>query len=199
MESHSVCPECNGEGKIITEQCQHCHGSGVEKKDEIVSFHIPAGVENGMVLTIRGQGNAPRHGGVNGDLLIVIQEEKDPDLIREGDDLIYNLMLDFPTAALGGTAEIPTIDGKARLKIAAGTQPGKVLRLRGKGLPKMNSNVKGDLLVNVMVYVPESLSESEKTAIEGLKGSSNITPSKSAGDRIFSRLRHIFSKESRGE
>ncbi len=199
MESHSVCPECNGEGKIITEQCEHCHGSGVEKKDEIVSFHIPAGVENGMVLTIRGQGNAPRHGGVNGDLLIVIQEEKDPDLIREGDDLIYNLMLDFPTAALGGTAEIPTIDGKARLKIAPGTQPGKVLRLRGKGLPKMNSSVKGDLLVNVMVYVPENLNDKEKSAIESLKDSSNIVPAKSVSERLFSRLRHIFNKESRGE
>lgn len=199
MESHTVCPECNGEGKIITEQYSHCHGSGVEKKDEIVSFHIPAGVEDGMVLTIRGEGNAPRHGGVNGDLLIVIQEEKDPDLIREGDDIIYNLMLDFPTAALGGTADVPTIDGKARLKIAAGTQPGKVLRLRGKGLPKMNSSVKGDLLVNVMVYVPETLNDAEKSAIESLKSSPNIVPTKSVSERIFSRLRHIFSKESRGE
>lgn len=199
MESHSVCPECNGEGKIITEKCTYCNGEGVEKKDEIVSFHIPAGVEDGMVLTIRGQGNAPRHGGVNGDLLIVIQEEKDSELIREGDDLIYNLMLDFPTAALGGTAEVPTIEGRARLKIAAGTQPGKVLRLRGKGLPKMNSNVKGDLLVNVMVYVPESLSDGEKAAIESLQGATNIVPTKSTSQRIFSRLRHIFNKENRGE
>ncbi len=199
MESHSVCPECNGEGKIITEQCSHCHGTGVEKKDEIVSFHIPAGVENGMVLTIRGQGNAPRHGGVNGDLLIVIQEEKDPDLIREGDDLIYNLMLDFPTAALGGAVEIPTIEGKARLKIAPGTQPGKVLRLRGKGIPKMNSSIKGDLLVNVMVYVPENLNDNERGAIESLKDSENIIPAKSVSERIFSRLRHIFNKERREE
>lgn len=199
MESHSVCPQCNGEGKIITEECHHCHGSGVEKKDEIVSFHIPAGVEDGMVLTMRGQGNAPRHGGVNGDLLIVIQEEKDPDLIREGDDLIYNLMLDFPTAALGGSAEIPIIDGKARLKIPAGTQPGKVLRLRGKGLPKMNSSVKGDLLVNVMVYVPENLSDTEKSAIESLKDAPNVVPTKATSQRIFSRLRHIFNKENRGD
>lgn len=108
-------------------------------------------------------------------------------------------MLDFPTAALGGTAEIPTIDGKARLKIAPGTQPGKVLRLRGKGLPKMNSSVKGDLLVNVMVYVPENLNDKEKSAIESLKDSSNIVPAKSVSERLFSRLRHIFNKESRGE
>ena len=199
MQSQSVCPECNGEGKVITEECPYCHGSGVEKKEEIIAFHIPAGVENDMTLTLRGQGNAPRGGGVNGDLLVKIQEEKDPELIRDGNDLIYNLMLDFPTAALGGTAEVPTISGRARLKIAAGTQPGKVLRLRGKGLPQMNGGAHGDLLVNVMVYVPESLSDTEKAAIESLKDQPNIVPSKSTSSRIFSRLRHIFNKESRGE
>ncbi len=198
MQSQSVCPECNGEGKVITEQCSYCHGSGVEKKDEIVSFHIPAGVENDMVLTMRGQGNAPRNGGVNGDLLIKIQEEKDPDLIRDGNDLIYNLMLDFPTAALGGSAEVPTVDGRARVKIAPGTQPGKVLRLRGKGLPQMNSSVRGDLLVNVMVYVPEQLTDAEKAAVESLKDQPNIVPSKSTSERIFSRLRHIFNRENEG-
>ncbi|MDE6576817.1 MAG: molecular chaperone DnaJ [Muribaculaceae bacterium] len=198
MQSEAVCPECNGEGKVITEPCSYCHGTGVEKKEEIVSFHIPAGVEDGMTLTLRGQGNAPRHGGVNGDLLIVIQEEKNPDLIRDGNDLIYNLMLDFPTAALGGSAEVPTVDGKARLKIAAGTQPGKVLRLRGKGLPQMNSSIKGDLLVNVMVYVPEALTDAEKSAIESLKDAPNVVPTESTAKRIFSRLRHIFNKENRG-
>lgn len=199
MQSESVCPECNGEGKVISEACQYCGGSGVEKKEEIVSFHIPAGVEDGMVLTMRGQGNAPRHGGVNGDLLIVIQEEKDPSLIRDGNDLIYNLMLDFPTAALGGSAEVPTVEGRARMKIAAGTQPGKVLRLRGKGLPQMNTNTHGDLLVNVMVYVPESLTDTEKAAIESLKDAPNVVPTESTSKRIFSRLRHIFNKENRGE
>lgn len=198
-QRRSVCPECNGEGKIISQECQYCHGSGVERKEEIVSFRIPAGVEDGMTLTMRGEGNAPRHGGVNGDLLIKIQEEKDESLIRDGNDLICNLMLDFPTAALGGSAEVPTIEGRARLKIAPGTQPGKVLRLRGKGLPQMNSNVRGDLLVNVMVYVPENLSDGEKAAIESLKGSSNITPTESTSKRIFSRLRHIFSRENRDE
>ena len=199
MQSESVCPSCNGEGKVISQACSTCGGSGVEKKEEIVSFHIPAGVTDGMVLTMRGQGNAPRHGGVNGDLLIVIQEEKDPELIRDGDDLIYNLMLDIPTAALGGSAEVPTVEGRARLKIAPGTQPGKVLRLRGKGLPHMNSNVKGDLLVNVMVYVPEALTDAEKAAIESLKNAPNIVPTESTSKRIFSRLRHIFNKENRGE
>ncbi|MDE5773419.1 MAG: molecular chaperone DnaJ [Muribaculaceae bacterium] len=199
QQAQHVCPDCNGEGKIISENCTYCNGTGVVKKDEIVSFKIPAGVEDGMVLTMRGQGNAPRHGGVNGDLLIVIQEEKNPELIRDGIDLIYNLMLDFPTAALGGSAEIPTVGGRAKVKIAAGTQPGKVLRLRGKGLPKMNSSVRGDLLVNVMVYVPENLTSAETAAIESLKDQPNIVPTESTSKRIFSRLRHIFNKENRGE
>lgn len=199
MQSQSVCPECNGEGKVITEKCSYCNGTGVEKKEQIVSFHIPAGVEDGMVLTLRGKGNAPRNGGVNGDLLIKIQEEKSSELIRDESDLIYNLMLDFPTAALGGTAEVPTIDGRARLKIAPGTQPGKVLRLRGKGLPKMNSSHVGDLLVNVMVYVPESLTDAEKSAIESLQNAPNVVPTKSTSDRIFSKLRHIFNRENRSE
>ncbi len=199
MEQESVCPDCNGEGKIINEQCPVCHGQGVERKDEIVEFHIPAGVRDGMTLTLQGQGNAPKGGGIAGDLLIVIQEEKNPELIRDENDLIYNLMLDFPTAALGGTAEVPTVEGRARLKITPGTQPGKVLRLRGKGLPVLNSTAKGDLLVNVMVYVPENLSDAEKSAIESLKNSPNIEPSESTSKRIFSRLRHIFHKENEGK
>lgn len=195
----SVCPECNGDGKVISEPCPHCHGTGVEKKEEVVEFTIPPGVEDGMTLTLRGKGNAPRHGGVNGDLLIVIQEEKNPTLIRDGQDLIYNLMLDFPTAALGGAAEVPTIEGRARLKIQPGTQPGKVLRLRGKGLPKFNNTGSyGDLLVNVMVYVPQDLNEAEKAAIESLKDQPNIVPSESQSRSIFSKLRHIFNKENRG-
>ena len=197
MQSQSVCPECNGEGKVITEKCSYCNGTGVEKKEQVVSFHIPAGVEDGMVLTMRGKGNAPRGGGVNGDLLIKIQEENDSEMIRDENDLIYNLMLDFPTAALGGTAEVPTIDGRARLKITPGTQPGRVLRLRGKGLPKMNSSQVGDLLVNVMVYVPENLNDTEKAAIESLKDAANVVPSKDTSNRIFSRLRHIFNRENR--
>lgn len=190
------CPDCHGHGKTIDQACTACGGGGVVRKEEIVEFHIPAGVENGQVLTLRGKGNAPRGGGINGDLLIVIQEEPNSELIRDGLDLIHNLMLDFPTAALGGSAEVPTVDGRARLKIAPGTQPGKVLRLRGKGLPRMNSGEKGDLLVNVMVYVPENLTEAEKAAIESLKNQPNVVPTESTSKRIFSKLRHIFSKEN---
>lgn len=198
MQSQSVCPECNGEGKVITENCQACGGEGIVRKTEEVHFRIPAGVRDGMTLTMEGKGNAARHGGRNGDLLIVIEEEKDPNLIRDENDLIYNLMLDFPTAALGGAAEVPLVDGKARLKIPAGTQPGKVLRLRGKGVPELNGSGRGDMLVNVMVYVPENLNDTERGAIESLKGQENITPSPSAAHRIFSRLRHIFHKEQEG-
>ena len=145
-----------------------------------------------MTLSLKGKGNAARHGGVNGDLLIVVEEIPDPELIRDGNDLIYNLMLDFPTAALGGSVEIPTVNGRARVKIPAGTQPGKVLRLRGKGLPSTEGYGTGDELVNIMVYVPENLTEKEKQAIESLKDSSNIQATDSVKKRIFSRLRHIF-------
>ena len=195
----SVCPECNGEGKIISEACQRCNGTGVERKEEIIEFSIPPGVEDGMQLTIRGKGNAPRNGGINGDLIVVIQEEKDPNLIRDGRDVIYNLRLDFPSASLGGTAEVPTIEGRARLKIQPGTQPGKVLRLRGKGLPRLNGGDNGDLLVNVMVYIPEQLTDAEKSAIESLQGNPNIVPTEAQSKSIFSKLRHIFNKENRGK
>ena len=156
-------------------------------------------VEDGKTLTMRGQRNAARHGGVNGDLLIVIEEEKDPNLIRDENDLIYNLMLDFPTAVLGGSVDVPLVDGKARLKIPAGTQPGKVLRLRGKGLPQYGTSNRGDELVNVMVYVPENLTDDERKAIESLQGKPNVTPDQGTAHRIFSRLRHIFHRESQGD
>lgn len=192
MQSAATCPDCQGEGKIITERCSYCHGEGVVRKDETVSFDIPAGVQEGMTLTVKGKGNAPRHGGVNGDLLVVIEEVKHPELIRDGNDVIYNLMLDIPTATLGGAVEVPTITGRARLKIAPGTQPGKVLRLRGKGLPSTEGYGTGDELINVMVYIPETLNESEKSAMEQLRDSPNVKPTEGVKNRIFSKLRHIF-------
>ncbi len=188
----SVCPECQGEGKIITTPCPNCHGEGVVKEDTTISFHIPAGVEDGMTLTVPGRGNAARHGGVNGDLLVVIEEIKDAELIRDGQDVIYNLMLDISTAALGGSVEVPTISGRARLKIAPGTQPGKVLRMRGKGLPSPQSSGIGDELINIMVYVPETLNERERAAFESIKNEPNIKATDSVKHRIFSKLKHIF-------
>ncbi len=192
MQSTVACPECNGEGKVITEKCTYCNGEGVERKENVITFNIPAGVADGMVLTIKGKGNAARHGGVNGDLLVVIEEEKHPDLIRDGNDIIYNLMLDIPTAALGGSVEIPTITGRARVKIEQGTQPGKVLRLRGKGLPSTEGYGTGDELINIMIYVPETLSDSERATFENLRNSANMQPNENAKKRVFSKLRHIF-------
>ncbi|MDE5693955.1 MAG: molecular chaperone DnaJ [Duncaniella sp.] len=191
-QSAVECPQCHGEGKIITEKCTHCNGEGVVRKEETVSFSIPAGVQDGQTLTMRGKGNAASHGGVNGDLLIVIEEVKHPELIRDGNDIVYNLMLDLPTATLGGSVEVPTISGRARLKIPAGTQPGKVLRLRGKGLPSTDGYGTGDELVNVMVYIPENIGQQEKDAIESLRGKPGVTPDESTKNRIFSKLRHIF-------
>ncbi len=187
-----VCPQCEGTGKVISEMCPYCNGEGVQRKEEVVSFHIPAGVQDGMTLTVKGKGNAPRRGGVNGDLLVVIQEVKHPELIRDGNDLIYNLMLDVPTAALGGAVEVPTITGRARLNIPAGTQPGKVLRLRGKGLPSTDGRGMGDELINVMVYIPEALNDKEKAAFESIKDEPNIKPSDATKNRLFSKLKHIF-------
>lgn len=192
QEAVSVCQQCEGEGKVISEVCTHCHGDGTQRKDELVSFHIPAGVQDGMTLTVKGKGNAPRRGGVNGDLLVVIQEVKHPELIRDGNDVIYNLMLDVSTAALGGAVEVPTITGRARLNIPAGTQPGKVLRLRGKGIPSTDSSGTGDELINVMVYIPENLDAEERAAFESLKNKPNMTPSESTKHRLFSKLKHIF-------
>lgn len=158
MQSTSPCPTCNGEGKTINNKCKACSGEGVVRDNEVITIKIPAGVAEGMQLNVSGKGNAARRGGVPGDLLVIIEEEKHPELIRDGNDLIYNLSVSIPDAILGAPIEIPTIDGKVKIKIEPGTQPGKILRLRGKGLPEVNSYNRGDLLVAINVYIPKSLS-----------------------------------------
>ena len=192
MQTQTVCPQCNGEGKIIKNKCKECNGEGVVYGEEVVEVKIPAGVAEGMQLSMSGKGNAGRHNGVAGDLLIQVEEEAHPDLIRQDDDLIYNLLLSFPTAALGGSVEIPTIDSKVKVKIEAGTQPGKVLRLRGKGLPSVNGYGTGDLLVNVSVYVPEALSKDEKRTLEELETSDNFRPNMSIKEKIFKKFKSLF-------
>lgn len=192
MQSTTTCPTCGGEGKTITKKCSHCNGEGIRKEDEVITLNIPAGVMDGMQLSMSGKGNAARRGGVPGDLLILIEEEDHPDLLRDEHDLIYNALLDFPTAALGGNIEIPTIDGKVKVKIEPGTQPGKVLRLRGKGLPSVNRYGVGDLLVNISVYIPENLNSEERKAIEKYRDAQNFVPTKSIKDRIFSKIRRMF-------
>lgn len=192
MQTSSTCPTCGGEGKTITKKCAHCGGEGVIRDEEIISINIPAGVAEGMQLSVSGKGNAARRGGVNGDLLVVIEEEPHPELLRDENDLIYNLLITFPTAALGGSVEVPTIDGKVRVKIDAGTQPGKVLRLRNKGLPSVNGYGLGDLLVNVSVYVPEQLTSEEKKTLTGMENSPSFQPTKTIKEKIFSRFLKMF-------
>ena len=192
MRSEVACPRCNGEGKIIKNKCPHCNGEGVVMGEEVVEVQIPAGVVEGIQLSMRGKGNAGKRNGINGDLLILIEEEKHPTLVRDENDLIYSLLLDIPTAALGGFAEIPTIDGKAKVTIDPGTQPGKVLRLRGKGLPTLNGYGKGDIVVNISVYIPETLSKEEKKTIENFRESDNFRPSESIKEKIFRRFKSFF-------
>ena len=192
MRSEVACPRCNGQGKIIKNKCQHCNGDGIVMGEEIVEVNIPAGVYDGMQLSMRGKGNAGKYNGIPGDLLILVGEEKHPTLVRDENDLIYSLLLDIPTAALGGFAEIPTIDGKAKVTIDPGTQPGKVLRLRGKGLPSINGYGKGDIVVNISVYIPETLSKDEKKAVESFRDSENFRPSESIKEKIFRRFKNFF-------
>ena len=192
MQTRSTCPTCGGEGKIIKNKCKECGGEGIVYGEEVVTVKIPAGVAEGMQLSMSGKGNAGKHNGIPGDLLILIEEEADKELIRDENDLIYNLLLSFPTAALGGTVEIPTIDGKVKVKIESGTQPGKVLRLRGKGLPSVNGYGTGDLLVNISVYVPETLSKDEKKQLEEMENSDNFKPNTSIKEKIFKKFRSLF-------
>ena len=192
MQTQTVCPDCQGEGRIITDKCTHCSGEGVVRKEEVIEVNIPAGVQEGMVMTVSGKGNAARRGGVSGDLLVYIQEEKDNTLVRDENDVIYNLVLDFPTAVLGGKVEVPTIDGRARITIEPGTQSGKILRLKGKGFPSVHGGGRGDELINVMVYTPEHLSSEEKTIMEKLRESENFKPSESTKKSIFEKFRNMF-------
>jgi molecular chaperone DnaJ len=192
MQTRVTCPTCGGEGKIIKDKCKECAGEGIVYGEEVVSVNIPAGVAEGMQLSMSGKGNAGKHNGVPGDLLIQVEEEAHPDLVRDENDLIYNLLLSFPTAALGGAVEIPTIDNKVKVKIEAGTQPGKVLRLRGKGLPSVNGYGTGDLLVNVSIYVPETLTRDEKETLEKLESSDSFKPNSSVKEKIFRKFKSFF-------
>jgi molecular chaperone DnaJ len=194
MQTTSTCPQCNGSGQVVTSKCKTCHGSGVERAEEIITINIPAGVAEGMQLSMSGKGNAAERGGVPGDLLIAIEEVEDEHLQRDGINLLYDLYLSFPEVTLGTNVEIPTIEGKAKIKIDAGTQPGKVLRLKGKGLPEVNGYSRGDLLVNINVWTPQSLTSEEKNMLEKLKNSSNFKPNPSKSDKsFFHRMREYFN------
>jgi molecular chaperone DnaJ len=193
MQTTSTCPACNGEGKIITKKCTACYGEGIIQKEDIIKINIPAGVGKGMQMTVSGKGNAARRGGVNGDLLVVIDEVDHPDLIREGNDLIYNLFISIPDAILGTHVEVPTVDNNVKIKIEPGTQPGKILRLRGKGLPEVNGYGRGDLLVNVNVWIPKNVTREEARMIEKFKESGSFKPDPDKNDRgFFERMKGYF-------
>jgi molecular chaperone DnaJ len=193
MQTTSVCPACGGEGKTITKKCHVCYGEGIVQKEDIIKINIPAGVGKGMQMTVSGKGNAARRGGVHGDLLVVIDEESHPDLIREGNDLIYNLFISIPDAVLGAHVEVPTIDNNVKIKIEPGTQPGKILRLRGKGLPEVNGYGRGDLLVNVNVWIPKDLTREEAKIIEKFRESGTFVPKPDKNDKgFFERMRGYF-------
>lgn len=193
MQTMGTCPTCHGKGQIISKPCNTCHGKGVEFTEEEVVFSIPAGVADGMQLTVQGKGNAAPNGGISGDLLVVIEEITHAELIRDGNDLIYNLFVSFPQAALGASVEVPTVDGKAKIPIKAGTQPGTVLRLRGKGLPSIQGYQTGDLKVFVNVWVPKALDKDQKKSLEKLSESKNFIPSPDESERNFlEKLRNFF-------
>jgi len=193
MQTATICPTCQGDGKMITDKCSNCAGEGVIRDEEVINLKIPAGVGEGMQLNVSGRGNAGRRGGINGDLLVVITEEEHPDLIRDGNNLIYNLFLSFPEITLGTTAEIPTAEGKVKVKIDTGTQPEKILRLRGKGIPDVNGYGRGDLLVRVHVWIPKKLSNEEKRMLEKLQSSPGFQEGPSASEKsFFEKMRDMF-------
>ncbi len=196
MQTQGVCPTCNGEGTVIKNKCTHCHGTGVEKGEEVVEIKIPAGVAEGMIVNVPGKGNAGQHNGVNGDIQVFIEEEENDTFVRDENNLIYNLLLDIPTAALGGEVEIPTIEGtRLKVKIEPGTQPGKTMRLRGKGLPAVQGYGRGngDLVVNVSVYIPKTLSREEKAAIEQFRTSDNFKGDAATKKSIFQKFKNYFN------
>ena len=193
MQTVTTCPTCGGEGKIITNKCKQCYGEGIVKEEEVIPISIPAGVAEGMQMTVSGKGNAARRGGVNGDLLVMIQENPHPDLIRDGNDLLYNLHISIPQASLGAAVEIPTIENKVKIKIEAGTQPGKILRLRNKGLPDVNGYSRGDLLVSINVWIPKNLTREEHKLIEKLGESANFIPHPDKSEmNFFERMKGYF-------
>jgi len=193
MQTASTCPSCHGEGKSITDKCPQCAGQGVSRGEDIISLNIPAGVEEGMQLSVTGKGNAGARGGIPGDLLVLIEEKPHPELIRDGHNLLVEKYISISEAALGSSVEVPTIDAKARIKLQAGTPAGKVMRLRGKGLPDVNGYGRGDLLVTINVWIPKELTKEEKGIMERLSGAENFIPNPTSKDKsFFDRMKEYF-------
>ena len=199
MQSQSVCPSCQGQGNIVKNKCRSCGGDGVIQGEEVVEVKFPAGMSDGMALNVEGKGNAGPHNGVNGDLQIVVKEKEYPELIRDGINIVYNLLLTIPQAILGCQIDVPTIDGKAKITIEPGTQSGTVLRLRGKGIPALQSGYRygqpqiGDELINISIYIPKTLSKDEKEMIKKLDSSDNFKADDSMKKNLFQRFKGLFT------
>ncbi len=185
MQTTSTCPTCHGEGQVITAKCTNCHGDGRIYGEELISLDIPAGVADGMQLSMSGKGNAGERGGMAGDLIILIEETKDAELTREGNNIIYELHISFMDAALGSTAEVPTLDGKTKIKIKPGTQGGEILRLKGKGFPSINAYGRGDQLIHINIWTPKNLTHEEKALLEKLQNSDNFKPQPDKNEKTF--------------
>jgi len=193
MQTTVVCPTCQGNGQTIKEKCTKCKGEGRNFSEETIEIEIPAGVEEGMQLSLRGSGNAGRRGGPSGDLLINIEEKPHDTLQRDGMNLIHELYLNFADAALGTSVEVPTIDGRVKIKIPAGTQPGKIFRLKGKGLPSVQSYGKGDQLIHVNVWTPKKLSDSDRALLEKMRDLPNFKPQPGKSEKgFFEKMKDYF-------
>ncbi|MBB2144251.1 molecular chaperone DnaJ [Pedobacter sp. LMG 31464] len=193
MQTTATCPTCHGSGQQITAKCNVCHGEGTTRGEETITINIPAGVSEGMQLSMAGKGNAAPNGGVPGDLIILIEELPHDTLKREGNNIVYDLHVSIVDAALGYSAEVPTIDGKAKIKIEPGTQSGKLLRLKGKGIPEINSYHRGDEIIHVNIWTPKALSNEERAILESLRESPNFKPQPGKNDKsFFDKMKEYF-------
>ena len=192
--TYSTCQQCGGEGKIITNPCRSCGGTGLVRKRETIKVKIPAGVEAGMQLTIQGQGHAAKNNGINGDLLVVIEEQEHPNLKREGNNLYYTKVISLPEAILGAEVEVPCLDGAYKIKVEPGTQSGTVVRLRNKGLPTVNGyGGTGDMYVKIAVWIPKKLEKDEKALVESLRNKESFKPNPTKEDRnFFDKIKDLF-------
>ena len=194
MQTVTTCPTCNGEGSTIANKCTSCKGEGRVYGEETVTIEIPAGVQEGMQLSMNSKGNAGERGGANGDLIVLIEEEAHAQLHRDGLNVAFDLHISFPEAVFGTNIEVPTIDGKAKIKIPPGTQSGKIFRLKGKGFPAVNSYEKGDQLIHVNVWTPQNVNTEEKAMLEKMQESNNFAPKPEKGDKsFFDKVREMFA------
>jgi molecular chaperone DnaJ len=194
----TTCQNCSGEGKVVKEPCTACHGDGRVQGDSTIKVTIPAGVSEGNYVPLRGEGNAGKRGGPAGDIIVVIDEESHPVFTRNGDDVLLDLLVSFPEAALGADIEVPTLTGRAKLKIEPGTQSGRILRMRDKGMPHLNSYGRGDQLVRVNVWVPTDITAQERSLLKQLADGENINPkegdkSANSDKSFFGRVKKAFS------